>query len=257
MKGRERAFTLVELLVVIAIVAILASLLLPALSAAKARGRSAVCVSNLRQLGLALHSYAGDHDGQIPVGPEAPPFTSPADLYPSTGAPTSLLSLRSGAPAGLGLLIRHHLGATPKVVFCPGTDQPLDADGELAKVGVSQAQGSYFYRHAGETRLFAGGSPSALPRPRLDHLGDNRAGTPIRALVVDQIFLCPPELAAFNVRTRTHHRQQWVNILYADGHVATRPNSNGRFAVDVRNYAELRDSFSLILGVLEQADEVP
>lgn len=240
---------------VIAIIAVLASLLLPALSSAKAKGKSAVCISNLRQLGVAIHSYASDHDGRIPFGPDAPPFTSPADFYPSTGSPTSLLSLRSGAPVGLGLLLQDYLGSTPKAVFCPGSDQPMDSDAELAKVGVSQAQGSYFYRHAGETRLFA--TPSAPSAPlRLDSLGDNRNGIPVRALAIDNLYLCPPELATFNVRPRTNHRLRWVNILYADGHVETRGNRDGRFTVDVRDYAELRDSFSRILGVLERADEL-
>jgi prepilin-type N-terminal cleavage/methylation domain-containing protein/prepilin-type processing-associated H-X9-DG protein len=255
-RRRRRGFTLVELLVVIAIVAILASLLLPVLTSAKARGRSAVCISNLRQIGVAVHAYASDHEGSIPFGPEALPFTSPADFYPSTGSPTSLLSLRSGAPVGLGLLIRHYLGSTPKVVFCPGTDQPLDTDAELRKVGTSQAQGSYFYRHAGQTELFvnASGPPTHV---RLENLGENRKGRPIRALAIDNLYLCPPELAAFNVKPRTNHRGKWVNILYADGHVATRKNPDERFTVDVRDYSELRDSFSKILGVLEQADDVP
>jgi len=245
---------LIELLIVIAIIGILAALLLPALARANDSARKAACLSNLHQIGIAVHAYAQDNSGHIPYGPNAPAFSHPAEFYPSTGSPTSLLSLRNGAPVGLGLLLKDHLGRASKVLFCPGSDQPLDDEAELEKVGTNQAQGSFFYRHGGVTELFYT-PPNTPDTVRLENPGNNRNGKPIRALALDSQFLCSPAVAAYNVKPRTHHKQKVADVLFFDGHVSSHPNLRGRFTVDLQNNADLYNAFDHILQALESADE--
>src|SRR5438477_6606232 len=65
---RKNAFTLIELLVVIAIIAILAAILFPVFAQAREKSRQAVCLSNTKQMGLAVSMYAQDYDEVLPMG---------------------------------------------------------------------------------------------------------------------------------------------------------------------------------------------
>lgn len=118
----RRAFTLVELLVAIAIIAILAALLLPVFSRTKAQGRQTACLSNLRQFGFALQTYASDNDGglvgNLPANPGSNSWVLGNLQIPD----------QSTNPAGLrqGLLFAYI--SQPAVYRCPA--DPSQTDGQ-------------------------------------------------------------------------------------------------------------------------------
>ena len=80
---KRLAFTLIELLVVIAIIGILAGLLMPVLSRAKEHGRSAACLSNLHQLGVALQVYIGENNDRLPFMEDRSTNSITTNLYPA------------------------------------------------------------------------------------------------------------------------------------------------------------------------------
>ena len=69
---RRRAFSLIELMVVIGIIAILVALLLPTLTRVRESANTVKCAAQLRQIGQAIHNYAGAHDGMLPAWAGSP-----------------------------------------------------------------------------------------------------------------------------------------------------------------------------------------
>ena len=107
------AFTLIELLVVVTILAVLVSILLPGLQAAKARARAAVCGSNIRQLAAANLGYATEYNGRLCPG--APGMRS-ANLVRWHGVRTSASEPFDGGRSGRWA---PHLGGESGVRVCP------------------------------------------------------------------------------------------------------------------------------------------
>jgi prepilin-type N-terminal cleavage/methylation domain-containing protein/prepilin-type processing-associated H-X9-DG protein len=124
----KAGFTLIELLVVIAIIAILAALLLPVLSLSKAKARRIVCVSNLRQIALGIHLYAGDNEDSLP-GPLLTGIQAGYDL--TTGGNSTWPHLGNFLWPDLGLPDPVKLQtnmAVPQVFTCPAQMKLKAAD---------------------------------------------------------------------------------------------------------------------------------
>jgi prepilin-type N-terminal cleavage/methylation domain-containing protein len=112
---RKRGFTLVELLVVIGIIALLISILLPALGRAREAAQRTACLSNIRQLGIAMQQYANDNKDFIPIGyMSQKQFSYVVNWNNANGTRVSQM----------GFLVSGNVISDGKAFYCPSEQDP-------------------------------------------------------------------------------------------------------------------------------------
>jgi prepilin-type N-terminal cleavage/methylation domain-containing protein/prepilin-type processing-associated H-X9-DG protein len=189
--GRNRAFTLLELLVVITIIAILAALLLPVLSRAKASAKSTACKNNLRQLAIGMGLYV-DEFQSCPLceliwdGIELPALKWSDPLLP-------------------------YCGGNSSVLFCPAEPVPI--------LSEQWHPGVYRYNHGGTDEL--GGYYSSLG---LGYLGSANVAVPESRVRVPSDMIALGELGGFGYPALTPYydlHARAFNAVFCDSHVET------------------------------------
>jgi prepilin-type N-terminal cleavage/methylation domain-containing protein/prepilin-type processing-associated H-X9-DG protein len=222
----RRAFTLIELLVVIAIVAILAALLLPALAMAKQKARVIGCLNNLRQIGVAITLYAGDHEDEL----------VPVELSKRNGAPFEegwpTLLVKANCASAEWSPTFYTLPSKPSIFRCPdgrpevytlGPTSRDDPEGAMAWPFVSETATSRRYIHCWYGINGSAGRPKRWPFTRIpmDGTGSRTLNKltsatqqPRMPMVYDGFWMHNGKDERINAR---HNRNTRSNLVFFDG----------------------------------------
>ncbi len=199
-------FTLVELLVVIAIIAVLAAILFPVFSRARAAARRVDCASNLKQLGLALQMYASDYDGLIPQ---------------TFGAPHHMIWRDDLGPTAHGRLMPYVKNLS--IFYCrtaTGVKETSNPGGAGWGGGKGGAWCNYLYRNAQANSSIV--------------LDENEG----LAMMMD--YNNPGESASQSFS----HNQDFVNVLWGDGHVKGYDNRDRALSIEQHAVSDWPQAFA-------------
>lgn len=204
---KKRAFTLIELLVVVSIIAILAALLMPAISGASATAKQSKCASNLSQLFLALNLYAQDHSGLIVYSLNG---SFSGDNWTNDIAPYIQLQ-GTKAVSGNG-------GTRPaSILACPASTQ-LDYAGTYSDYGKNIYINGNAPPNAQPYQGYANVHITGLANPSQIMLFGDSIYRDIHLFFTQQN---PPGGPMTDANGITYRHKGCANILYYDGHVGT------------------------------------